>query len=557
MKKYLTLTLLLLNTLTCISQDRYVIFFTDKNNSPYSLANPLQFLSQRAIDRRIQQGIAIDQSDLPVNPQYVQAMVNAGATILNTTRWFNAAIVDIPSSAVLTAIAQLPFVQSTFDVGKPLKSFKNQEHKFETLAPLATQRMDQMASSNGTNNFNYGFSANQVNMIGLNNLHNMGYTGEGMLIAVLDAGFLDVPFMTCFDSIRLNNQIVATWDFVDRENDVYDDNSHGSSVLSCMASNKPDTLMGTAPHADYLLLRSEDAGSEYLIEEYNWSVAAEFADSAGADIINSSLGYTLFDDPFQNHAYTTMNGDINPVTRAADFAASRGIIVVNSAGNEGNSPWNYISAPADADSILAVGAVDFTGSYASFSGNGPTADGRVKPDVSAMGQGTWLFSPFSGNQAVSGNGTSFSSPVIAGAVACLWQAWGTKSSMEVIQAVKRSGSIFSSPDTTIGHGIPNFSMAYSLLGFGEISLPDQLSLHLFPNPVTEGNIPAALFKAKNNGSVELSIYDFSGRLIYRESRDAVAGMLYKWEMPSTTEKGCYLISINDGNELLSGKLVRL
>jgi hypothetical protein len=174
-----------------------------------------------------------------------------------------------------------------------------------------------------------------------------------------------------------------------------------------------------------------------------------------------------------------------------------------------------------------------------------------------MGQGTWLFSPFSGNQAVSGNGTSFSSPVIAGAVACLWQAWGTKSSMEVIQAVKRSSSIYSTPDTTIGYGIPNFSMAYSLLGFGEISMPDQLSLHLFPNPVSEGNVPAALFQARNNGNMELSIYDFSGRLVYRESREAMAGMLYKWEMPPTTEKGCYLVSINDGKELLSGKLVRL
>ena len=158
-----------------------------------------------------------------------------------------------------------------------------------------------------------------------------------------------------------------------------------------------------------------------------------------------------------------MNGDLNPSTIAADIAAKKGMVVLNSAGNEGASSWNYISAPADADSILSIGAVDQSGNYANFSSNGPTADGRVKPDVAAVGQGTWLYSTYSSNQAVQGNGTSFSSPVMAGAVACLWQAWPQKGNMDIIRVVKRSASQFSNPDTLLGYGIPNFSLANSFL----------------------------------------------------------------------------------------------
>lgn len=539
-----------------ISQDRFVVFFTDKNNSPYSLANPLQFLSQRAIDRRMNQGLAIDISDLPVNPQYVQGLVNAGAVILNTSKWFNAAIIQAGSPAVLNSINQLPYVNTFNNVGRYGATGSSSQVKFEPLLERTGNIGLRTSSGAASNSFNYGFANDQVNMLGLAQLHNQGYTGEGMLIAVIDAGFLDLPLMTCFDSILNNNQIIGTWDFVDHEADVYDDHYHGAAVLSCMAANVPDTLVGTAPHASYLLLRSEDAGSEYLIEEYNWSVAAEYADSAGADIINSSLGYTLFDDPTQNHFYSDMDGNTNPATIAADWAAKKGMLVLNSAGNEGNSPWNYISAPADADSILAVGAVDFSGTYASFSGNGPTADNRVKPDVAAMGQNTWLYSPYSNNQPTMGNGTSFSSPVLAGAVACLWQAWSQRSNMEIIQAVKRSASQFSNPDTQLGYGIPNLTLANSLLNLEEYTLPANLLVHVFPNPLGADEILTIVFHAKNSKQATLSIFDLSGRLVTRSNFETVYGALNEWKLRHNLPNGSYLLEINDGTASVVSKLIR-
>lgn len=276
-----------------------------------------------------------------------------------------------------------------------------------------------------TNSFNYGQATGQTQMIAMDALHNLGYAGEGMLIALLDGGFLDANIMPSLDSVFSNNQVLATWDFVSNDANVYDDNWHGASVFSCIAANVPGEMVGTAPHAQFLLLRSEDVSSEYIIEEYNYAAAAEFADSAGADVIHSSLGYTKFDDASQDHTYADMNGNTAPATIAADLAAKKGIIVTSSAGNEGNSQWNYISVPADGDSVLAVGAVDQQAMYSSFSSNGPSADGRVKPDVAAVGGSTFLFMPFNPS-VVQASGTSFSGPIIAGAAACLWQSWPTK-----------------------------------------------------------------------------------------------------------------------------------
>jgi serine protease AprX len=537
-----------------IAQDRYVVFFTDKNNSPYSTANPLQFLSQRAIDRRTNQNIAIDQTDFPVNPSYVQGLINAGATVLNTSRWFNAAIIYTTSPAVLTAINQLPYVQTSSNVGRirnstlPSGKLEVNFEKPKSAIPVARQ-------SNAAS-FNYGFSDNQINMIGLSSLHDQGYMGEGMLIAVLDAGFLDAPLMTCFDSLFADNRIVSTWDFVDNESDVYDDHYHGAAVLSCIASIVPDTLIGTAPHASFILLRSEDANTEFIIEEYNWSVAAEYADSAGVDVINSSLGYTTFNDASQDHTYPMMNGDLNPVTIAADMAAKKGILVVNSAGNEGSSSWNYISAPADADSILAVGAVNDAGQYANFSGNGPSYDGRVKPDVAARGANTWLYSPYSNNQPTMANGTSFSSPIMAGAVACLWQAWNSKNNMEIIQAVKRSANQFSNPDTLLGYGIPNFTLANSLLNLGEYTLPGNVTMHIFPNPWNGEGTLTVLYYAQTGEQLEIEIIDLSGRLVYNSSTTTINGAFNKLEIPARLSNGAYLINFREGNLQTTAKLIR-
>ncbi len=550
MKKRLLPTLLLvLSVFSTQAQDRLVIFFKDKNNSTFSLSNPSQFLSQRAIDRRLRQNIAIDSSDLPVNTGYVQALANAGANVLNVSKWFNAAIVEIGSASVLNAIMALPFVQSSVDVGRPGPG--GHVDKFQIESPLQRSKSPSIAKNN---NLSYGYAAGQIQQLNLAPLHLSGHRGQGICIAVLDAGFLDLPQMSCFDSLRLSNRIDATWDFVDREPDVYDDHYHGSAVLSCMASHVPDSLIGTAPGANYILLRSEDAGTEYIIEEYNWCIAAEFADSAGADIINSSLGYTTFDDPSQDHTYSDMDGDTNPSTIAADWAAAKGIVVVNSAGNSGNSNWNYIGAPADADSILSIGAVDNNGFYASFSSNGPSFDGRVKPDVAACGSGTWLYSPYSNNQPVQGNGTSFSSPLLAGAVACLWQAQPLVNGQDLIEAVRASAHQNLNPDTLLGHGIPDFSFAGQLLGVQFPANPENAQLLVYPNP-SVGTSIRFVIQPQSGQTVEWRIFDICGRQIQSGSARTQPGQLFSQEVDELPTDGLYSLVVTDGDRRYVARLV--
>lgn len=547
--------IMLLAFTTSFSQDRYIIFFTDKNNSPYSVQNPAQFLSQRAIDRRTANGITIDQLDLPVTPQYIQDVAGTGVTVLNVSRWHNAAIIQDADPSVLAQVLQLPFVNSSSLAGK-IRNTDPGYHEDRKFASVTYGHEPWSPTSLKRQALSYGAGTNQVNMINLHQLHAMGYTGQGKLIAVLDAGFLNVDQMPCFDSLFANSQITATWDFVDRESNVYNDNSHGTSVLSCIAANVPDTMVGTAPHAHFLLLRSEDAGSEYIIEEYNWAVAAEYADSAGADIINSSLGYYQFDNSMMDHTYADLDGKTTPVTHAAAIAASRGMIVVNSAGNEGNSNWNYIIAPADADSILALGGVDAAGQYAFFSSNGPTADGRVKPDIATIGQGTWLYSPFNTSAPVQGNGTSFSAPVMAGAVACLWQAWPGRNYMEVMNAVKQSASQYNNPDTLIGYGIPNLMNAYNLLGVPEINVPSGSVLHLYPNPWNGSEALQLIYSTGKEDRIEIRLIDISGRLVWSEGQPINPSVFNQIEINPELSKGCYLLEIRGADTVYSSRLIR-
>ena len=540
---FITLLLAFLaNSKTTSAQGRYVVQFTDKSASPFSISSPIDFLSQRAIDRRIIQGIAIDQYDIPVNASYLTGVVSAGASIRASSRWLNSAVIDVPGAVEFAAIQALPYVTSIRPAGSLKPGTLPDKFAQEPLVKKVASLLQRSASP-----IPYGFSADQIQQVGLNMLHNAGYTGAGVRIAVIDAGFLDLPLMRCLDSIRLHGRILATYDFVDAEADVYDDHYHGAAVLTCIASNIPDTLIGTAPQADYMLLRSEDAGSETIAEEFYWATAAEFADSAGADIISTSLGYTTFDDSTQNHSYAEMDGNTTPISIASDVAASRGIIVVNSAGNEGNSPWNYISAPADADSILAIGAVDINGNYASFSGNGPTFDGRVKPDLAACGAATWLVSPYSNNQPVQGNGTSFSAPLIAGAMACLRQAFPALPSQQLIAAIKASASQFNSPDSLLGFGIPNFAFASMLLSATEASTSSLNKILVFPNPAfLFETVELKLTTTHSTGTVQVRLFDALGRIVFSTTATSTSGdRTTSISVPSNTIKsaGIYLLEI--------------
>lgn len=455
------------------AQTKYWVRFKDKNGSPYSISNPSAFLSAKAMTRRANQGIQVDMTDIPVNQSYINQVNATGALVFQRSKWFNAAIVIISNGSQLAAVNSLSCVLSSAPVNRYHASTNPDQ-----LVPASQPASRRAASAVG---YNYGPSLTQVSQIQADCMHNKGFRGQNMTIAVIDDGFDNVNNNPVFDSLRNEGRILGTRDIVAGNTSVYEDDSHGAMVLSCMAGNSPGNLIGTAPKASYYLLRSEDVFSEKIIEENNWVVAAELADSLGADIITTSLGYSTFDIASQNHTYADLNGRTSVASIASTMAARKGIFLLNAAGNDGNSPWHYIGVPADADSILTVGSVNGSGIHSGFSSVGPTADGRIKPDVSTMGEGTYVCQP--NGMFTAGNGTSFACPVMAGAVACLWQANPTKTNMEVLRAIRLSSSKNGNMDNDYGWGIPDLCLADAHLK-SNVSVIERIreTLQLFPNP---------------------------------------------------------------------------
>lgn len=542
---------------------KYRVQFTDKNNSPYSISNPSAFLTQRAIDRRTNQGIAIDETDIPVNQAYVDSLIDLGAQIFNVSRWFNTATIFLSDTNLVDDIEALSFVSSVsttrpyfqLRIKRPRDGGGNSYNGDITPVSSGIKKVNSYNQSEKRTLYSYGDGFNQANMIGVDYLHGLGYNGSGMVIAVLDAGFYHVNTLQMFDSLRTSGRLLGVKDFVTPGNDVYQESTHGMSVLSTMAGNVPGLLVGTAPGASYWLLRSEDAGSEYIVEEDNWIAAAEYADSVGADVINSSLGYTDYDDPSQSYTYADMDGNTTRVTRGADMAAAKGILVVNSAGNSGNSWWRYIGAPADADSILTIGAVNSMGIIASFSSLGPSYDGRVKPTVCAQGEGTYVVSSADG--VYPGNGTSFSSPVMAGAVTCLWQANPTFSNMEVIDAIKRSASHYTIPDSLYGYGIPNMAVAHMVLSGQELpGSEEEYFLMANPNPFTE-EIDIILY-ANTRGTAVLQLLDQNGKKVWQKKDfEFIPGYnYYLMNEVSSFSNGVYVLNCFSDNFKLTQKLIK-
>jgi hypothetical protein len=549
--KFVSLFLILISfTATAqIAPYKYFVRFTDKNDSPYSIQNPSEYLSQRAIDRRVNQGIAIDESDLPVNPAYLQGVVQAGATLLNPSKWLNGVSIFTFSTAVVDAINELPYVAgvtksgSTYPLGNETDSkFDKPFFKHEIYDEGIVSNLKQ---SNQTSAFDYGMGFNQIQMLKGDVLHEMGYRGQGMVIAVLDAGFINANNLDVFDSLWQNNQILGTRDFVQGGEVLYNDHPHGSMVLSCMGGNFPGQLIGTAPKASYWLLRSEDGASEYIVEEYNWVSAAEFADSVGVDVINSSLGYSVFNDPAQDHTYADMDGNTTPITIGADMAAKKGILVVNSLGNEGGSSWYYLSAPSDGDSVMGIGAVDGNGNYAGFSSHGPSYDGRVKPDVVAQGSGVYVADPYGGGFTYSG-GTSFSSPILAGMAACLWQANPSMTNMQIADAIRQSASQYLTPDDMLGYGIPDFVIANDILTVIDGPESNYLNIEIYPNPFKDvftidvvelGRWGAGMA----DGLVEIT--DITGRLIGSEKVRPNHSGIIKVNLLRNAPNGLYILKV--------------
>ena len=451
--------------------EKYWVGFIDKAGSPFNLDHPEAFLSSRSLQRRTRQNINLDESDLPVSVVYTDSLKKLGIHILYTSKWLNGAVIWSSDRALLDTLGSLGFIKEKNKVYEKLNR-KSSIKKFNQI-----NRQSYLPEDS-----DYGYTREQIRLCNGQFLHENGFRGNGMLIAILDAGFYHAQTLPVFQNLWAQSRVIRTRNFVDDTIDLFESHPHGMWVLSILGGDIPGTFIGSAPDASFLLLRSEDTSSEFPVEEDNWAVAAEYADSMGADVINSSLGYSQFDNPAFNHSYSDLDGQTTHVSRAAKLASSKGMLVVNSAGNEGDKSWHYIIAPADAPQILAVGAVDSLGNKASFSSFGPSTDGRVKPDVSAMGVATAIQGQ-NGN-ILRGNGTSFSSPVIVGLVACLWQAFPGVSKDDLIQAVIVSTPGFYSPSDETGYGIPDFFIAYQYLKSIQ-STGNHNSLHVFPKPFSD------------------------------------------------------------------------
>lgn len=546
-KKYISITLVFLlimfSNFAHSQKNKYWVKFRDKANNEYSVDRPEEFLSSRSLERRSKQNINIVESDLPVTQLYIDSLLNLGVEVLYTSKWFNSAVIKSTDSLLIDSLESFEFIVEKQKVyGTPV--MKSAISKFQ-FSPYETTHATIS---------DYGFAREQIYLCNGQFLHDLGFCGQGLVIAVIDAGFYHVNLLPAFDSLWMNSRILGTRNFVDDDYEIYEAHPHGMYVLSIIGGNIPQQLVGTAPKASYWLLRSEDTSSEFLVEEDNWIAAAEFADSVGADIINSSLGYYVFDDPEMNHTYADMDGKTTRVSRGATMAASKGMLVVVSAGNEGNKPWHYLIAPSDAENVLGIGAVDSLNRKAIFSSFGPSADGRIKPDITAMGVAN-AFQGITG-EINRGNGTSFSSPVIAGLAACLWQSFPEQNSLTISKAIISSALNFSAPNTSIGHGTPDFALAYNYLKVMN-SYDQKGSASVYPNPFTD-HLTIILQKEPND-DVAIEFFNSFGQLIKKESYDSMGSSVFITTLNNLTQlsSGNYILRITSGNNISNNRIIKI
>lgn len=435
---------------------RYRLTLTDKNNNPYSVTHPEAFLSAKSIERRQRMGISVDHYDLPITPAYLQQIEATGARIFNSSKWNNTVQVSLADTTdgTLARLRALPFVSADLLVYVAPDSINSVDiNSISQEARFVTNKLKYRESPDSV----YGYSQNQADQLNIPALHHLGFRGEGMTIAILDGGFNNADTISALRDAK----ILGTRNFARPGGNVYLEHPHGMMVLSCIAPNVKNSIVGTAPEASFYLIESEDTWFEYQGEEDNWCAALEYADSLGVDVVTSSLGYTHFDTPAVKMEYHWLDGQHELNSRSASLAASRGILLCNSAGNEGDESWKKIGFPADAKDILTVGAVSKDGVNTAFSSVGHSADGRIKPDCMAQGGGTTVLNP---NGAITmANGTSFSCPVMAGAVTCLLQAFPGTRPQAIIDAIHKAGNNYEHPDEIYGYGIPDIYKAYEIL----------------------------------------------------------------------------------------------
>lgn len=490
------------------AQEDAWVYFTNKPNVTAALANPISILTQKAIDRKQNHNIVIDERDVPVNEAYILDLkAQTGITVLAKSKWFNAVHVrgiegDISALSTLDYIDRIDYANKDLNSMSRSTAIQNKTHIEEETAI-----------------FIYGDTQNQVEMINADNLHVAGFTGDGMTIAVMDSGFPNVNTMGAFQRLRANGDLLDGYDFVNRNTDVYANtaSSHGTRVLSTMAGFVQDQYVGTAPDASYYLFLTEETGSENPVEESYWVEAAERADSLGVDMINSSLGYRLFDNANYNYTPADMNGQVAFISKGASIAVEKGILVVVSAGNSGAAAWQTVGAPADSPDVLSIGGVDADGNYVSFSSQGGAAQvGYQKPDVVARAGAAYVIDQ--NNDITQNNGTSFSGPILCGGIAALWQAIPNASPTAVMDFVRQSASQFMAPDDFLGYGIPDLDLARQIaLSIADNQIED---FSFYPNPVKdELNLRMPLTVSQ----VEVLIYNQLGQnvlnqLIFEDSK---------------------------------------
>ncbi|OJV16606.1 MAG: peptidase S8/S53 subtilisin kexin sedolisin [Dyadobacter sp. 50-39] len=531
------------------SNPRYLVLFKDKSNSTYSIDKPTDFLSQRAVDRRKKQNIPVTTNDFPVNGSYLSAIRQTGAKVIYPTRWFNGALVEA-SDAQLTQIKALAFYKG-IELNLPVANINSQSPGIARTA--ATHQ-----KLGTTEDVDYGKMNAQLALMEVADLHKKGFQGENMLIAILDNGFARGNEVAYFKQLRDEKRIVDTHDFVARDGNIYNDGSHGLNVMSTIAAYLPGTLVGAAFKASFALYVTENNLGESPYEEITWLMAAERADSLGADVLNSSLGYTTFDDEFDspayNHTYKDMDGNTTIVSRAARYATRKGILVVNSAGNDGSNSWHYIGAPADVDSVLTVGATNYDRSYSSLSSVGPNSAGVQKPDLAAVGAGTVVGDLAGG--ATNSYGTSFSAPQIAGVAAILWQAYPNLTAQQVIYVLKKSGHLAAAPDNMLGYGVPNLIKAQEIVKneFSPLGTEGELlnSVILSPNPAQEQvtlSIPAALV----GKMADINMYSAGGSALHSaQARLNARHTIATGQLGS----GLYLIRLKVGSQEKTLKFIK-
>ncbi|AUC22931.1 MULTISPECIES: S8 family serine peptidase [Polaribacter] len=551
--KKLLLFLCLIFCFQVSAQEDVWVFIKDKPQETSFLSNPTLMLTQRALDRRSKLNIPLDSKDVPVDEAYYNQLNNdKTVTVLGKSKWLNAVHVQGEVAAINTLMSNYSFIASIEFANKSLNL--NGKSKGKTITPNHYNKLNETLTD-----FNYGATDNQIKMLKGDYLHQQELTGEGQIIAIIDAGFPNVNTLDAFSRIRDNNQILGGYNFADRNDNFYTRNSHGTHVLSSIAAYIKDEYVGTAPDAKFYLFISEISETETVLEETLWVEAAERADSLGVDVINTSLGYTTYDNPNHNHTYADMDGKTTFISRGAEIGASRGLLLVNAVGNDGTQSWKYMGAPADAASVISVGAVNSSGNIASFSSFGPTSDGRVKPEILGQGQNPALIDYSSGEITTSSSGTSFSSPIMAGLIACLNQNEGflLKASLKksgenyndyLKTAIYESADKFKNPTDQHGYGIPNFETALNSYIASLSLIQDELiNFKISPNPVQD----RFTISTDDFEDVSIQIYTILGKKVFEK-----AVVTSKNIDISFLNTGIYMLKISKGNQQKNIKIIK-